>query len=74
VSDEADAPVPIRVVAGNPTDEEAAAVAAIFSRLLLERAAAAEVLPGGPVRSAWERSARPLRGPWPVEKDWRDRR
>jgi hypothetical protein len=63
-------PLPIRVIAGSPTDEETAAIAALFSHLLLERAASTEALPGAPVRSAWERSARAIRQPWPVEHDW----
>ena len=62
--------LPIRVIAGSPTDEEIAAIAALFTHLLLERSASTEALPGAPVRSAWERTARPLREPWPAEKDW----
>jgi len=72
VSDSPDGPPPIRVVAGSPTDEETAAVAALLSRLLDERAASAAALPGTPVRSRWDRSVRPIRPTWPVEKDWRD--
>ena len=63
-------PLPIKVIAGSPTDEETAAIAALFSHLLLERAASTEALPGGPAPSAWARTARPLRRPWPAEHDW----
>ena len=66
-------PLPIRVLTGSPTDEETAAIAALFTHLLLERAASTEALPAKPVRSAWERTARPIRAPWPAEQDWRDR-
>jgi len=68
-----DASLPLEVVAGSPTDEETAAVAAVFTGLLLERAVSAEPLPTVPVRSNWDRTRRSLRGPWPAEKDWRDR-
>ncbi|RIX26569.1 acyl-CoA carboxylase subunit epsilon [Amnibacterium setariae] len=66
-------PLPIRIVSGSPTDEETAAITALVSGLLLERAVSATPLPNEPVRSNWERTSRSLRGPWPVEKDWRDR-
>ena len=62
----------IQVVAGSPTDEETAAVAALFTHLALEGAASALPLPSKPVRSAWDRSARPIRLPFATEKDWRD--
>ena len=63
---------PFRVVAGSPTDEETAAVAALLSRLLQERAASPLPLDTEPVRSAWDRTSRTLRAPWPTERDWRD--
>jgi hypothetical protein len=66
-------PLPIRVLSGSPTDEETAAIAALFSGLLLEQAVSTEPLPDQPVRSAWDRSKRALRGAWPVEKHWQDR-
>ena len=66
-------PLPIRVIAGSPTDEETAAIAALFSNLLLERAVAALPLPGDPAGSNWDRTRRPLRQPWPVSRHWRDR-
>ena len=67
--------LPLRIVAGSPTDEETAAIAALLSSLVVERAASSLPLPlpGPPARSAWTRTARSLRTPWPVEKDWRDR-
>ena len=64
---------PIRVVAGSPTDEETAAVAALFNELLLERAASALPLPADPARSRWDRTRRSLRQPWPVDRSWQDR-
>jgi hypothetical protein len=66
-------PLPIRVIAGSPTDEETAAIAALFSGLLLEQAVSTEPLPSTPAQSNWNRSRRSLRAPWPADKDWRDR-
>ena len=54
---------PIFVASGAPTDEETAAIAAVFAQLALERAATVEQLPGPARRSAWDRSRRPLRTP-----------
>jgi hypothetical protein len=65
--------LPIRVITGSPTDEETAAIAALFSGLLLERAISSLPLPTQPVRSNWDRTRRSLRAPWPTERDWRDR-
>ena len=61
----------IRVIAGSPTDEETAAIAALFTSLALERAADGLPLPDEPRRSAWTRAARPVRAPLP--EAWRDR-
>ncbi|MGT2425324.1 acyl-CoA carboxylase epsilon subunit [Amnibacterium kyonggiense] len=68
-----DDPQAIGMVAGSPTDEEAAAIAAVFGALLLEQAVSSDPLPQSPVRSAWDRSRRALRTPWPTERDWRHR-
>jgi hypothetical protein len=65
--------MPIRVIAGSPTDEETAAIAALFSTLLLERSVSTEPLPQRPARSEWDRTKRALRAPWPAEKHWQDR-
>ena len=65
--------LPIRVVAGSPTDEETAAIAALFSGLLLEQAASSDALPDAPARTAWDRTRRSLRAPWPTEGHWQDR-
>jgi hypothetical protein len=65
--------VPIRVVGGSPTDEETAAIAALFSGLLLERSVSADPLPETAARTAWDRTRRPLRTPWPVHGHWQDR-
>jgi hypothetical protein len=64
---------PIRVVAGSPTDEETAAIAALFSGLLLERDVSMLALPADPAGSNWDRTRRPLRQPWPTNRGWRDR-
>ena len=64
---------PIRVIAGSPTDEETAAIAALFSGLLLEQAVSTESLPADPAGSNWDRTRRPLREPWPTNRGWRDR-
>jgi hypothetical protein len=61
-------PAQPHVLGGSATDEETAAIAAVFAQLLVERAAAPEPLPPGRSRSAWERGMRPVRlpleGPW----------
>jgi hypothetical protein len=62
--------VPPRVFAGSPTDDESAAIAALFAELLVARAAAAEPLQEERARSEWERTMRPLR----VQADGVDRR
>ena len=64
---------PIRVVGGSPTDEETAAIAALFSGLLLERSASSDPLPETPARTAWDRTRRSLRAPWPTDGHWQDR-
>jgi hypothetical protein len=64
---------PIRVVAGSPTDEETAAIAALFSGLLLERATSTEPLHADRAGSNWDRTRRPVRRPWPTNTGWRDR-
>lgn len=66
-------PLPIRIIGGSPTDEETAAIAALFSRLLLEQAVSALPLQKAPDRSSWDRSRRAVRTRWPPDKDWRDR-
>ena len=62
-----------RILAGSPTEEEAAAIAAVFAQLLLEQAAARAEVPPERTRSAWERSIRPLRH-WTRElgRGWRE--
>ena len=65
--------LPIRIISGSPTDEETAAIAALFSGLLLEQDVSTLPLPHGPGRTGWDRSRRSLRAPWPSDKDWRDR-
>ncbi len=61
---------PIRVIGGSPTDDETAAVAALFTRLMLERAATSAPLPAEQRRNAWQRSTRRRRQP--LGGDWRD--
>jgi hypothetical protein len=62
----------LRILAGSPTEEESAAIAAVFAQLLLEQAVARAELPADPPATRWERTLRPLRhwdgGP---ESDWR---
>jgi hypothetical protein len=50
-----------RILAGSPTEEEAAAVAAVFAQILLERAAARAEVPREHRPNGWQRSIRPLR-------------
>lgn len=65
--------LPITVVAGSPTDEETAAIAAVFSGLLLEQAVSSHQLPEAAPRSAWDRQKRAIRKPFSVERRWQDR-
>lgn len=65
--------LPIRIVGGAPTDEETAAIAALFSTLLLERSVSTEALPRTTARSEWERSKRAVRVPWTPGQHWQDR-
>jgi hypothetical protein len=58
-----DAPESPRVLGGSATDDEVAAIAAVFAQLQLERAAAVQALPPTVAPSAWERSRRALRRP-----------
>ena len=50
-----------QILAGSPTEEEAAAIAAVFVQLLLEQAAVRAEVPPKRARSAWDLSIRPLR-------------
>ena len=63
----------IHIVAGSPTEEETAAIAALVSGLLLERDVSMLPLPADPAGSNWDRTRRPLRQPWPTNRGWRDR-
>ena len=63
----------IRVTAGAPTDEETAAVAAVFTQLLLEQSASSAPLPEQAGASDWLRSARGLRQPLPRGGRWQSR-
>jgi hypothetical protein len=66
-------PVTPRVVGGSPTDDESAAIAALFAELLVARAAAAEPLQQERAHSEWERTMRPLRTPRDgVDRRWSD--
>jgi Acyl-CoA carboxylase epsilon subunit len=62
----------LRILAGSPTEEEAAAIAAVFAQLLLEQAVARAEVPAEQPPTRWERTMRPLRhwdrGPG---TDWR---
>ena len=71
MTDEADRP---RVLGGSATDDEVAAIAAVFAQLQLERAAAVQALPADTVPSAWIRSRRALRTPMHEQGRWDDLR
>jgi hypothetical protein len=62
----------LRILAGSPTEEEAAAIAAVFAQLLLEQAVARAELPAEQPPNRWERTIRPLRH-WDRShgSDWR---
>lgn len=70
---EADVPgaaaVRIDIRRGNPTAEELAAVVAVVTEAY-EREAADAVVEDGPLRSAWEVSARGLRAPLRRDVAW----
>jgi hypothetical protein len=51
----------LRILAGSPTEEEAAAIAAVFAQLMLEQAVARAELPAEQPPTRWERTMRPLR-------------
>ncbi|HEV7622595.1 MAG TPA: acyl-CoA carboxylase subunit epsilon [Amnibacterium sp.] len=69
-----DAPESPRVLGGSATDDEVAAIAAVFAQLQLERAAAVKALPPTHVASAWNRSRRGLRRTTDTEGRWNDPR
>ena len=69
-----DAPESPRVLGGSATDDEIAAIAAVFAQLQLERAAAVQAIPPTVAPSAWERSRRALRRPSDTEGRWSDPR
>ena len=50
-----------RILAGSPTEEESAAIGAVFAQLLLEQAVARAELPAEQPATRWEQSVRPLR-------------
>ncbi len=60
----------LRVTGGTPTDEETAAIAAVFTLAALERAASTAPLDEQPRPDGWLRSARNLRGPLPRGGAW----
>lgn len=54
--------IDLRVVRGNPTDEEIAALTAVLSVAIAEQVARAEEIAPAPlVRSTWDRTRRNLR-------------
>ncbi len=65
--------LPIRIISGSPTDEETAAIAALFSRLLLERAVSSTPLQETPAGSDQGSTRRALRASWPAHTGYRDR-
>jgi len=69
-----DSPESPRVLAGSATEDEIAAIAAVFAQLQMERAAAVEELPRGAAPSAWMRTRRALREPLQPSARWDDLR
>lgn len=61
------------VVGGSPTDDELAAVAAVFVTLAAERAAVGRRMPPTPRVSAWQRPVDRLRDASPRDAGWTDR-
>jgi Acyl-CoA carboxylase epsilon subunit len=68
-----DAPESPRILGGSATDDEVAAIAAVFAQLQLERAAAVQALPTA-APSTWTRNRRALRGPLDRAGHWGDLR
>ena len=62
--------LPIRVVRGNPTPQELAAVTAVLTAVLAEESAAEE-LAARETTSVWERTQRPLRDDLDTRSGWR---
>ena len=69
-----DAPESPRILGGSATDDEIAAIAAVFAQLQLERAAAVRALPEQAAPSRWMRTRRALRQPDTTEGRWTDLR
>jgi hypothetical protein len=67
-----DAPDRPRILGGSATDDEIAAIAAVFAQLQLERAAAVEALPPAAAPSPWMRARRALRGRSDIRGRWND--
>jgi hypothetical protein len=64
--------VDVRITAGNPSDEEIAAVTAVLAALAEQRAASSAEEAVVPPPSAWERSRRGIRVPIEVGRGrWR---
>ena len=62
-----------RILGGSATDDEIAAIAAVFAQLQLERAAAVQALPVE-AQSLWMRTLRALRQPGTTDGRWNDLR
>ncbi|MGN6743859.1 MAG: acyl-CoA carboxylase subunit epsilon [Amnibacterium sp.] len=69
-----DSPESPRILAGSATEDEVAAIAAVFAQLQVERAAAVEALPQDAAPSAWMRDRRALRSPLQPGMRWSDPR
>ena len=61
-----------QVLGGSPTDDELAAIVAVFSQLMAERDAAHDRLQAAPVPSEWSRRRRSLRGSPLENATWGD--
>ena len=69
-----DAPESPRILGGSATEDEIAAIAAVFAQLQLERAAAVQALPAQAAPSLWMRTLRALRQPGTTDGHWNDLR
>ncbi|WP_375399759.1 acyl-CoA carboxylase subunit epsilon [uncultured Amnibacterium sp.] len=61
-----------QVFGGSPTDDELAAVAAVFATLALERAASNRRMSPAPRPPTWNRRTDVLRDPRPRDGNWTD--
>jgi Acyl-CoA carboxylase epsilon subunit len=61
-----------RIVGGSPTDDEIAAIVAVFGELITEASISHDELQKAPAPSTWVRTRRSMRGQPPARGVWGD--